>query len=207
MTKKKTSSKKQKKETKKSEEEKIAGSKHFSDEKRKETKLEEEIEQAEKKIGQSAEPLANPPLASQIKEDFFEESIRQIPISTEIKSPVLERIIQRQEPAPIQEFTNQQEEAREEVRINYSPINEPNYSFARNKEEDEEKKYETNFVPPVLTRREFSPEIRREFLKQPENVWGNQTNEPQLDEIGFIEEETRLPFEEQQKKYKRAKLR
>ena len=99
-------------------------------------------------------------------------------------------------------------EAREEAKINYSPTNEPNYGFARNKEEDKEKKYETNFVPPVLTRREFSTEnMRREFLKSPEQTWNSQTNEQQLDDIDFIQEETRLPFEEQQKKYKRARLR
>lgn len=160
----------------------------------KKEKLEEEIKKAEEEV----------------EEDFFEEPVRQIPTITEVSAPVLERIIQRQ-PLEMQntiETGQPERETREEGRINYTATNEPNYGFARNTEENEEKKYETTFVPPVLTRREFSEEgMRREFLKPSENVWAPSQDERQLSEIDFIEQETRLPFEEQQKKYKRTKLR
>ncbi len=157
----------------------------------KEERLEEEIREAEKEIENEI--------------DFFDEP-RTIPIQQEVKAPVLERIIQRETPMPVP-IEPQGEEREEEKRINYS-VNEPQYNFARNAKEDEEKKYETNFVPPVLTRQEFSEEgMRREFLKSPEQAWQNQGNESQLSDLDFIESETRLPFEEQQKKYKRAKLR
>jgi len=180
--KKQKNSKKPRKKTKKSEE-------------RKEEKLEEEIKEAEEEIEEG---------------EIFEEPVRQIPTITEISAPILERIIQRQ-PSEMQntiEPEQPEREMREERRIDYTVTNEPNYGFARNTEEDEEKKYETTFVPPVLTRREFSEEgMRREFLKPSENVWNTQSNERQLSEVDFIEQETRLPFEEQQKKYKRTKLR
>lgn len=169
------------------------GKKKSKIEEKEETKLEEEIKQAEKEIEEK---------------EFFEEPVRQIPISAEIKAPVLERIIERQT-IPLQNPVETEAERRAgEGRIDYSPAsNEPNYGFTRNIREDEEKKYETSFIPPVLTRREISEnEIRQEFLKQPAESWSNRIDESQLNKIDFIEEGTKLPFEEQ-KKYKRFKLR
>ena len=167
------------------------------EERKEETKLEEEITKAEEEIEES-------------REEFFEEPVRQLPISSQTSAPVLERIIENQTPAEIpveSSFSTEQREAREQPAVNYAPANEPQYGFRRTEREDKEKKYETNFVPPVLSRREFSQEgIRREFLKPSENVW-NPSSEQQIDEIDFIEQEARLPFEEQQKKYKRTKLR
>jgi len=178
---KKDSKKKEKKKSKKPEE------------KKEETKLEQEIKQAEKAI--------------EIEQDSFEEPLIQIPISTETKAPVLERIIQKAEQAPIQEFTNQEQE-RGERRIDYSPVsNQPNYGFERHSDEEQEKKYESTFVPPVLSRREiFGNEMKQEFLRPQEEIWSNRRNEQQLEEIDIMEKETKLPFEEQ-KKYKRVKLR
>lgn len=160
------------------------------------TKLRETLNDEKKEIKQKAET----------EEDFF-EPVRQLPIQEETRAPVLERIIQSQEPImPMQQFTNQQEE-REERRIDYSAQNQPNYGFERNTKDKEEKKYESSFVPPILLRREISgSEIRQEFLRPREETWQKGTNEQQLGEIDVIMEEARLPFEEQ-KKYKRHKLR
>ena len=106
----------------------------------------------------------------------------------------------------MQQFTNQQEE-REERRIDYSAQNQPNYGFERNTKDKEEKKYESSFVPPILSRREISgSEMKQEFLRPREETWQKGTNEQQLGEIDVIREKARLPFEEQ-KKYKRHKLR
>jgi len=157
-----------------------------------ETRLEEEIKEAEKEIEQ----------------DSFEEPTRTIPIQTETSAPVLERIIQRQEQVePIQQFTNQREERRER-RIDYSPAsNQPDYGFERATEENEGKKYESTFVPPVLSRREIQTEgMRQEFLRPSGETGTNENRQNQLEGIDILEEETRLPFEEQ-KKYKRFKLR
>jgi hypothetical protein len=198
MAKKKTSSKKSdgKLEVSHSHSKTMREKKIKKAEEEKEERLEEEVEQAEKEFEQSDE------------ETFFEEPIKQIFPSIEISAPILERIIQRE--VPVQPLIETEQTGREEdkKRINYSPTNEPKYGFVRRTEE-KEKKYETNFVPPVLTRRELFSEggMRREFLKPSENIWSNQSNEQQLNEIDFVEQEARLPFEEQQKKYKRAKLR
>ncbi len=171
---------------------KIKEKKAKKSEEKKETKLEEEIIKIEKQIKE---------------EDFFEEPVRQLPISAESSAPVLERIIQREIPTPIVEQQAERETAGNESRINYTSANEPQYGFQRNTANDEEKKYETNFVPPVLSRREFSADMKREFLKSPEQAWGSKADEQGLEEINFMEEKRRLPFEEQQKKYRRAKLR
>ena len=160
--------------------------------------IEEKLKQAEKEIENEREIE---------QQEFFEEPVRTIPVSADT-SPVLERIIQSQEPImPMQQFTNQQEE-REERRIDYSAQNQPNYGFQRNSdEEQEEKKYESSFVPPILSRREISgSEMKQEFLRPREETWQKGTNEQQLGEIDVIREKARLPFEEQ-KKYKRHKLR
>jgi len=186
MKKIKNISKKRKEKSKKSEE--------------KESRLEEEIKEVkkeEKEIERNAEQ----------EDDFFEEPIRQIPISAEIGAPVLERIIQKNAPIdnPIE---IEQPRERGERRIDYSPAsNQPNYGFARNREENQEKKYESTFVPPVLSRREISGnEMKQEFLRPQGEAWNNRTNEHQLENVDVMEQETRLPFEEQ-KKYKRHKLR
>ena len=156
-----------------------------------ETKLEEEIKEAEKEIEQ----------------DSFEEPARTIPIQTETSAPVLERIIQRQEQMPVEQFANQREERRER-KIDYSTAsNQPDYGFERTTQENGQKKYESTFVPPVLSRREIQTEgMRQEFLRPSGETGTNENMQNQLVGIGIIEQETRLPFEEQ-KKYKRFKLR
>jgi hypothetical protein len=164
-----------------------------SEEKKKESKLEEGIKEVKK-------------AEKEIEQDFFEEPVRQIPIA-EIGAPVLERIIQRETIST--QISAETEQEKNEKRIDYSPnSNQPNYGFQRNTEKDEEKKYETNFAPPVLTRREMpSNATRQEFINPQAETWSNKINESKLNEIEFIEEERRLPFEEEQKKYKRFKLR
>jgi len=166
------------------------------EEKKEETKLEEEVKEAEKEIEKKAE----------LEEDFFEEPIRRIPISAETSSPVLERIIQREIPNPIIETTQEREEINER-RIDYSPTTQTNYGFERRRE-NEEKKYESNFVPPVLSSRETLNAIRPEFLKSQTETWTPaRGNNQEFIESEFIEEERKLPFEEHQKKYKRTRLR
>ncbi len=186
--KKETDSKKKKKKTKKSEQENSVN----------EERLEEEIIEAEKEI-RNEEP----------EETFFDEPITRLPIQERTNAPVLERLIQRQEQIIPEEFINQQEQRndREERRIDYSPTsNQPNYGFQRNTN-DEEKKYESTFVPPVLSRREIQGDgMRQEFLRPQTETWQNRTSEQQLENIDIIEQETKIPFEEQ-RKYKRHRLK
>jgi hypothetical protein len=161
-------------------------------EKKEESRLEEEIRAVKK-------------TEKEIEQEFFEEPIRQIPIA-EMRAPVLERIIQRENIST--QISVETEPEKNEKRIDYSPAANSNYGFSRNTTKDEEKKYETNFVPPVLSRREMPSNVmRQEFINPQGENWGNKIHESQLNEIEFIEEERRLPFEEEQKKYKRFKFR
>lgn len=157
--------------------------------------IEEKIKQleAEKEIEEQTE-----------SEDNFFEPIRTIPISAEISAPVLERIIQRE--TPIDSSVEIESPREEERRIDYSAQNQPNYGFQRATGENEEKKYESTFVPPVLSRRGELDAIRPKFLKPPTETWTPTRENNEFIESEFIEEERKLPFEEQ-KKYKRFKLR
>jgi len=202
---KKSSGKKENKKTKKSE-----------SKEKDEADLEEELKKAEKAITHRLrETLKEEEVEKKDEEEngeqeFFEEPVRQFQ-TQEIRAPILERIIQREVPInnmiETQPETREREE-REERRIDYSPAsNQPNYGFTGNREENKEKKYESTFVPPVLSTREvFRNERRQEFLRPREEMLNNRINEQQLDDINVMESETRLPFEEQ-KKYKRFKLR
>ena len=169
-----------------------------------EEKLEEEIKAAEKEIEKTeAEP------------EFFEEPIRQIPISTET-APVLERIIERQtqeQIIPPEDFANREKaEQSRERRVDYSPVsNQPNYGFQRDAtEENREKKYESAFVPPVLSRREiFREEMRQEFLHPQQEIQNKEkgTDETLLEGIEILKQDMKPMFGEEEKKYKRHRLR
>jgi len=191
----KTSSKKKekKKKIKKSEEKK-----------KEETKLEEEVKDAEKEIEKEHENEQQP--------EFF-EPVRQIPISTET-APVLERIIERQtqeQIIPPEDFANREKaEQSRERRVDYSPVsNQPNYGFQRDAtEENREKKYESAFVPPVLSRREiFREEMKQEFLRPQQEVQNKETDETLLEGIEILKQDMMPMFGEEEKKYKRHRLR
>ena len=144
----------------------------------KEEKLEEEIKKTEKEIAK--------------KEITEREEIKEFLISTETKAPVLERIITREFPAQNQ-FETQQKKA-EKRRIDYSVSNEPGYSAQIT--EQQEKKYETTFIPPVLAQREtFSG--REEFFRPVKSAWGEakQISETPQQFGAFEMTRKKLPFE------------
>ena len=178
--------------------------------KKEETKLEEEVKEAEKSITHRLRETQNDEEKeieqnSESEQEFFEEPIRQIPISTS-GAPVLERIIEREIPNPVIEQPIQAREETNERRIEYSATTDTNYGFETRRENSDEKKYESSFVPPVLSRREELNAVRPEFLRPQTETWTpTRTNNDEFIESEFIEEERKLPFEER-KKYKRTKL-
>lgn len=158
-----------------------------------ESEIEEEIKEAEKEIE---------------KKDIIErEGIKEFLLPTEVKAPVLERIaIQRpiEEPPIIPEIDLTEKSGRER-RIDYSSVsNEPKYTSEIGR--GEEKKYETTFIPPVLTRREISN--REDFFRPREDTWGEAKQISETPQQFEIMDTTgrRLPFEEEQKKYKKVKF-
>lgn len=153
-----------------------------------ESEIEEEVQEAEKEIN---------------FEEITENNVggmTEFLTHTESKAPVLERIAsQTQIQIPIE----LQKEITEEKRINYSS-NEPQYNTA--KEETEEKNYETAFIPPVLSTRRTSEQ--NNFFIPRENTWGEagqiRETPEQFETMEGIQ--GRLPFEEEQKKYKKVKF-
>jgi len=162
----------------------------------KEEKLEEEIKEAEKEI--NLEELTK-------TENRAEENIKNFLISEEVKAPVLERIANQETFLSSSRFEPQQKkEIEEERKMDYAISNEPKYS-AGTTSLQEEKKYETTFIPPSLTQRE-TPE--REFFMPMKSAWeeAKQISETP-EQFGMFESKRKkLPFEEEQKKYKRTKF-
>ena len=175
---------------------KISKKKKKEDKEKKESEIEEEIEEAEKEI-----------VLEEIKEEknIDERSIREFLPLIETKAPILERIAIQETPAFNQSRTEQEETTRE-TKPDYTTSNEPKYSTGREIEQ-EERKYETTFIPPVLTRREISGS-REDFFMPKEDTWGEvrAINETPQEFETMHDEKRRLPFEEEQKKYKRIKF-
>jgi hypothetical protein len=180
------------------------------------SKTKKEISENQKGIIQLKEN--NPDLEREIEEEFQEKLSNeffetQIKPSASAKAPVLEKIMQSEEFSQIPDIieTSQREIKNEmdEGRGNYaSSSNTPKYLSGRTENIDENKKYESNFVPPVLKNREIpSHSLRQEFSNQSNERWRNQASEQKMNEIDFIEHERRLPFEEAREKYKRVNLR
>jgi hypothetical protein len=168
-------------------------SKKKKEEQIKEEKLEEEIEDAEKEI--SLEEL------TKIKN---ENNIQNFLISEEVKAPVLETIATQESSAINQFESKQKKEIEEERKIDYAVSNEPKYSAGTTPLE-EVKKYETTFIPPSLTQREISG---REFFIPMKSAWEEpkQISETPEEFEVFEMGRKRLPFEEEQQKYKKIKF-
>lgn len=162
----------------------------------KESEIEEKI--LEEEIKNTAEEIGKG------KDIEKREQIIEFLNPTEVKAPVLERIATQR---PIEEPSIiLPEQTEDEKRIDYAVSNEPKYSTGREIEQ-EERKYETTFIPPVLTRREISGG-REDFFRPREDTWGEvkQINEiPQQFETMRTTGE-RLPFEAEEKKYKKVKF-
>lgn len=174
------------------------GKKSVSKKEKKITKKEEKkISEIEKEVGQAEK---------EIKEERAEKTEKRISeflTLNNVKAPVLERIASQQR-TENQAETEQQNRTRREGKIDYSASNEPKYGAVRIKKE--EKKYETSFVPPVLTRNEPIGR-RQEFLRPTEtSTWDRQNSQgSQFIETGTIAH-GRLPFEGEQKKYKKVRF-
>ena len=148
-------------------------------------------------------------LEGMIEEEKIIESdvseFRESPVSTETRAPVLERIRTQ---VPIREERNIPQDETQEKRINYTVSNEPKYSTITTSVEREEKKYESSFTPPVLTKRNMQVPERQNFLKPSDTLWMDRGNSAEQSiDTDSPEERAGLPFENEQKKYRRFKIR
>lgn len=90
-----------------------------------------------------------------------------------------------------------------ETGLGYSASNEPKYSDTTTTNEKDEKKYESEFRPPIL-RQTDSRELRQEILTPPREAGMQESQDPSMIETNILEQRRREPFETQEKKYSKV---
>ena len=138
-------------------------------------------------------------------EEFSEEN-EFIPSFTPIETsaPVLEKISSQKTNLEESIISQSLEtDKKEEKRIDYAQ-NSPRYGTAR-ENETQEKKYQSDFRAPVLEAARFT-DTNREFLMPRRQALTEMSDNREKIETGSFEHEQRLPFEQEQKKYKKVKL-
>jgi len=184
----------------------------YSKKDKKKKPKESEVKKSEGKESDLEKKVEEKNEEEEIEEEFneFKEFVPQVAPQIATRSPVLERINRVTQTQQEVEIPNQTART-ENKRIDYSTVsnltNEPKYNFSVN-DEQEERKYETNFVSSVLPRRE-SQSMRQEFLMPSDGLWGkeNSNMDSQSVEWDTFEDTKKLPFETEQKKYKPFKLK
>ncbi|MCX6747260.1 MAG: hypothetical protein NTU63_03970 [Candidatus Pacearchaeota archaeon] len=183
-----------------------------SKEDKKKKPKESEIKKSEGKESDLEKKVEEKNEEEEIEEEFneFKEFVPQVAPQIATRSPVLERINRVTQTQQEVEIPNQTAKT-ENKRIDYSTVsnltNEPKYNFSVN-DEQEERKYETNFVPPVLSRKD-SQSMRQEFLMPSDRSWKSENSniDSQSVEWDIFEDIKKLPFETEQKKYKPFRLK
>jgi len=155
----------------------------------KESELEEEIEETEKNIDEN-------------------KFIEFLQISTKPSAPVLEKIQNAQEISTLeQDIISSPTHKEERIQIDYeSSLNKPDYS---EQNIEKEKKYQTNFSPPVLTPVNISKELSNQEFIDPlagKMISPQNDQNQNIIETRPIERESRLPFEKDEKKYRNVKI-
>ncbi len=92
-----------------------------------------------------------------------------------------------------------------EKRVDYISRNEQKYSDTTITDDLDEKKYESEFRPPILRQTE-SRRTRQEILEPPREAGMQESQDPSLIETNILEQQRREPFETQEKKYREAKF-
>ncbi len=156
-----------------------------------ESMLEKEVEEVEEK--------------KEDEQKEFNEFIESSPQVT-AKAPILEKVRAMERIQEIELPSAKQETT--ERRIDYvAKSNAPKYSVFGRTGEEEEKKYESVFIPPVLSRREMRATRTHELLRPSEQMLTDENN-PSLQFVEWenFEDSAGLPFEKQEKKYKKFRL-
>ncbi len=142
-----------------------------------------------------------------IEEFGFSQPFTQI--ETNFRAPVLEKVqTQRALELNLPMNSNSRPENSEnQTGVDYSAStseNEPKYNDFR-KTDTSEKKYETNFSAPVLESTRIRGRNQEVLMRGTEPRIETQNNESRF-ETETLEQERRMPFEPEQKKYRKVKL-
>jgi len=138
---------------------------------------------------------------SSIDDNKFVEFLQP---SAETSAPVLEKVENAPGPIDLEQDITASTPDEEKPKLNYTISDELDYSVS-----EEKIKYQTNMEPPVLQPREVSEDLpRQEFLNPMQGRMIDNQNDlrPRIVEAGFVEKETRLPSETDEKKYKKFEV-
>lgn len=138
---------------------------------------------------------------SSIDDNKFVEFLQP---SAETSAPVLEKVENAPGPIDLEQDITASTPDEEKPKLNYTISDELDYSVS-----EEKIKYQTSMEPPVLQPREVSEDLpRQEFLNPMQGRMIDNQNDlrPRIVEAGFVEKETRLPSETDEKKYKKFEV-
>ncbi|MCK4647836.1 hypothetical protein KAT24_02815 [Candidatus Pacearchaeota archaeon] len=160
-----------------------------------------EIKKEKKEIEKSELEKNIEKIGKTIEDDEFHEFLQPVeipaPVLTKVETPNLEVNISS---SPM---TQSKEK---ETGIDYitknEPQNEPKYAGAITTDNLDEKKYESEFRPPILRQTE-SGRLRQEVLTPQKEAGMEMNNIPEGIETNILEQKRREPFETGEKKYRK----
>ena len=160
------------------------------DEKEKVSESQEEESELEEKVEQEEETFVD---------DQFHEFIQP---STESVSPVLEKV------ETFEQESLEQNVGSAPIQTDSEEKDSVKYSQESNYIEENATKYQKSVEPPVLSSSVRDSSLRQEFLHTPKEIdfSPQESVRPEPIHAGFVEREQKLPFENDSKKYKEAKL-
>lgn len=140
-------------------------------------------------------------------EDIIEESeFQEFLQPTQISAPVLTKVETTQTPLESTIASSPITETKEkETGVDYVARNDPKYSNAIATDNLDEKKYESEFRPPVLRQTE-SRRLRQENLTPQREAGIELGNVSEGIETTTLEQKRTEPFETQEKKYREVKF-
>lgn len=145
--------------------------------------LEKDIEQAED---------------TEFKEFLQPISPEHAPVLKKVETPTLELNIAS---SPI----TQTKETKMDYTEKNEPQNEPKYAGAIATDNLDEKKYESEFKPPILRQTE-SRRLRQEILTPQREIGVQEIEDASRIETNILEQKRKDPFEVEEKKYREVKL-
>ncbi len=124
----------------------------------------------------------------------------------EISAPVLTKVeTPTQQPLELDLASSQTSIREEQTGIDYVTSNEPKYSDTTSTNNLDERKYESEFRPPILRQTE-SGRLRQEILTPQREAGMQESQDTNRIETNVLEQTRREPFEREEKKYREVKF-
>ncbi len=128
--------------------------------------------------------------------EFLQPLQTSAPVLTQVESPSLEINIAS---SPLIQTKEK------ETSVGYNPNNEPKYAGVIDTDNLDERKYESEFRPPILGPTE-SERFREEILTPQKQIGGQEIQDTSRIETHALEQKRKDPFETQEQKYREVKF-